>query len=571
MARLLFAITLAVCCLPLLPGLGGLLTSAFAFLPALGLAEASLSGWRELIAWPGLSHSLWLTLLSGLASSLLAVMLSFAILQATWQTPFWQRIARSLHGLLALPHVAFAIGLVLFLSPSGWLFRLSSPLTGDMPPTWSLIQDPYVLGLTLALTLKETPFLLLMSLSVLSQIDVHRLTMVSASLGYDRTSTWIKVIFPLWFAKMRFPIFAVVAYSLSVVDVAMILGPNTPPTFAVLVWQWFNDPDLSLLPRASAGALVLFLLCALVLIGYRFFEWLICERFNRWQFTGTRRAWLPGRHLWWPVVIVPLLVIPALFIWSFALRWSFPDWLPSRYGLRFWNQELAYVGALIGNSVLLALISATVAVIFAMGCLERAVSPRQGALPKAVIAIPLLVPQLSILFGIQVAVYSLPGQWHVPATIWAHIFFAFPYVYLALDGPWQQFDQRLIQTARSLGVSAMAAWLRIKLPLLLPAIILAWAVGASVSLAQYLPTQLLGAGRINTLTTEAVSLSSGLDRRISGLYGLMQALIPLLVFVLATFLSRVMQRRLTPHQSVATQPGANNHDAVCQSTQHKRA
>ncbi len=77
--------------------------------------------------------------------------------------------------------------------------------------------------------------------------------MVSASLGYDRTSTWIKVIFPLWFAKMRFPIFAVVAYSLSVVDVAMILGPNTPPTFAVLVWQWFNDPDLSLLPERRQG------------------------------------------------------------------------------------------------------------------------------------------------------------------------------------------------------------------------------------------------------------------------------------------------------------------------------
>nr|WP_240472743.1 hypothetical protein [Salinivibrio socompensis] len=168
----------------------------------------------------------------------------------------------------------------------------------------------------------------------------------------------------------------------------MILGPNTPPTFAVLVWQWFNDPDLSLLPRASAGALVLFLLCALVLVGDRFIEWLVCERFNRWQFTGSRRAWLPGKNLWWPVVIFPLLVIPTLLLWSFALRWSFPDWLPSRYGLRFWSQELTYVGVLIGNSVLLALISATVAVIFAMGCLERAAYPRQGSLPKAVIAIP---------------------------------------------------------------------------------------------------------------------------------------------------------------------------------------
>ncbi|WP_240472742.1 hypothetical protein [Salinivibrio socompensis] len=207
MARLLFAITLAVCCLPLLPGLGGLLASAFAFLPALGLAEASLSGWHEVITWPGISQSLGLTLVSGLASSLLAVVLSFAILQATWQTPFWQRIARSLPGLLALPHVAFAIGLVLLLSPSGWLFRILSPLTGDTPLTWAMVQDPYVIGLTLALTLKETPFLLLMSLSVLSQLDVHRLTMVSASLGYDRTSTWIKVIFPLWFAKIAFSYF----------------------------------------------------------------------------------------------------------------------------------------------------------------------------------------------------------------------------------------------------------------------------------------------------------------------------------------------------------------------------
>nr|WP_240472744.1 hypothetical protein [Salinivibrio socompensis] len=95
--------------------------------------------------------------------------------------------------------------------------------------------------------------------------------------------------------------------------------------------------------------------------------------------------------------------------------------------------------------------------------------------------------------------------------------------------------------------------------------------GRQCELGTISSTQLLGAGRINTLTTEAVSLSSGLDRRISGLYGLMQALIPLLVFVLATFLSRAMQRRLTPHQSVATQPGANHHDAACESTQHKRA
>ncbi|MCV5663386.1 ABC transporter permease, partial [Escherichia coli] len=66
---------------------------------------------------------------------------------------------------------------------------------------------------------------------------------------------------------------AVLAYSLSVVDVALIIGPTNPPTFAVLVWQWFNDPDLSLLPRAAAGAVMLFAIASLLIGFARLMEW----------------------------------------------------------------------------------------------------------------------------------------------------------------------------------------------------------------------------------------------------------------------------------------------------------
>ncbi|MCV5737738.1 ABC transporter permease, partial [Escherichia coli] len=69
----------------------------------------------------------------------------------------------------------------------------------------------------------------------------------------------------------------------------------------------------------------------------------------------------------------------------------------------------------------------------------------------------------------------------------------------------------------------MQAWLKVKLPILLPAIAFAWAIGISVSLAQYLPTLVLGAGRISTITTEAVALSSGFDRRVTAIYAIWQA------------------------------------------------
>lgn len=46
-----------------------------------------------------------------------------------------------------------------------------------------------------------------------------------------------------------------------------------------------------------------------------------------------------------------------------------------------------------------------------------------------------------------------------------------------------------------------------------------------MSLAQYLPTLLFGAGMVVTITTEAGAIGSGLNRRLAGLYGLLQLLL----------------------------------------------
>lgn len=84
---------------------------------------------------------------------------------------------------------------------------------------------------------------------------------------------------------------------------------------------------------------------------------------------------------------------------------------------------------------------------------------------------------------------------------------------------------------------------KIKLPLLFPALLYAWAVGISVSLAQYLPTLMLGGGRLTTITTEAVALSSGYDRRVAAIYAICQAVLPFVFFSLALLLGRVQIHR----------------------------
>jgi putative thiamine transport system permease protein len=74
---------------------------------------------------------------------------------------------------------------------------------------------------------------------------------------------------------------------------------------------------------------------------------------------------------------------------------------------------------------------------------------------------------------------------------------------------------------------------RIKVPMLLRPILIAFAIGFAVSVAQYLPTLFAGGGRFVTLTTEAVALNSGGDRRVTAVFAFLQAALPLIAFALA--------------------------------------
>ena len=68
-------------------------------------------------------------------------------------------------------------------------------------------------------------------------------------------------------------------------------------------------------------------------------------------------------------------------------------------------------------------------------------------------------------------------------------------------------------------------------------------MGFAVSTAQYLPTLFAGAGRVVTVTTEAVTLSSGGDRRVIGVFAVLQAVLPLAAYGLAFLWPAVLFRR----------------------------
>ncbi len=123
---------------------------------------------------------------------------------------------------------------------------------------------------------------------------------------------------------------------------------------------------------------------------------------------------------------------------------------------------------------------------------------------EAIIYLPLLLPQVSFLFGMNVLLIRLGMSGSFAAVVWAQSLFVFPFVMIALSDPWRARDARLDRTAAALGAGPWRRLFRVKLPVILAPVCTAAAIGIAVSVAQYLPTLFLGAGRIATLTTVSV-------------------------------------------------------------------
>lgn len=532
-------LTLAICFLPIGAGVIGTLLPAFGWLPVLGARSLTLEPWRALLAMPELAGAVRLTLSTGLFATVVTFGIAILFCAAAHGTAAFNRLNRWLTPLLAVPHAAMAIGLAFLLAPSGWILRLLSPwATGSaLPPDFGIVQDPTGIGLTVGLIVKELPYLLFMILAALSQIHADRYLAAARSLGYGPMAAWFKIILPQIYPLIRLPLFAVLAFSLSVVDMALLLGPSTPPTLAVLLLRGFSDPDLTMRLTSAAGALFHLALVAAAIAAWLLAE-VVCRRgFRRWLANGHRGKTSLGRKL--------LAVLPArtafataaaamlsLLLWSIAARWPFPDSLPRAWTLANWMQQMPLLASPLLISLGTALAATLAALALTLACLEN--EQRRGLHPTQrllwLLYLPLLLPQITFLFGVQVQLVWLNADGTWLAVIWSHLLFVLPYVFLSLEDPFRALDERYNRTARCLGASPARVFWRIKLPLLRRPVATAAAIGFAVSVAQYLPTLFAGGGRWPTLTTEAVALSATGDRRVVAVAALLQALLPLLGF-----------------------------------------
>ena len=106
---------------PVLAGTFGVLLPAAGFFPAVGFNTLDTHAIHAFFATPELESIIGLTLFTGVAATLLSVVISIALVGIVYCYRPFSSTKRLLAPLLVLPHGAVALALIFLLSPTPWI------------------------------------------------------------------------------------------------------------------------------------------------------------------------------------------------------------------------------------------------------------------------------------------------------------------------------------------------------------------------------------------------------------------------------------------------------------------
>ena len=147
---------------------------------------------------------------------------------------------------LFLLALAAGVGALLVLGQSGLLARVAFHMgwiggPAEMP---ALVLDPAGLGLILALTWKEIPFLALVAISVL-ETRGRALEEAARGLGAGRGSVLFRVTWPLLWRGMLPAAVIVFTFVAGSYEAAVLLAPSHPLALPLLTWERYTDVSMS--------------------------------------------------------------------------------------------------------------------------------------------------------------------------------------------------------------------------------------------------------------------------------------------------------------------------------------
>ncbi|HEX8739241.1 MAG TPA: hypothetical protein VF925_03785 [Casimicrobiaceae bacterium] len=527
------------------------LSPAFFTLPNGGTVAPDFGAWRAFAALPGVGSAIALTFAASTGATLASLVVACCV--GAWaMTPARRNRALVVAAAVAaVPPTALAAG----------LSELASPAAASSAEAW---WQPWLPGvhagtgmLLIALCLKIAPFLAAMVLIAMPGAAADRHAAAAGALGYGRAETFAKLVLPQVYRRLRLPVCAALAWSLSTVAVPLLVDPASQSQLAVIAWRGLADGREAqrALGAATAAVVLAIALAAIALLIV--LEWTVRRAGQAWLRSGRRGVAAPA------VTRVGVAAAGAGLALAVAALVAPLMLGGGRSGATL--HALAPVAAAAGNAdgtthsvpaalvatLAIGVVAMLVALAATIASLEAEDRGRRRSAWPALLWVPWLVPQIAFVPGIAWTLSDLAVRAPFAAVIVSQLVFVFPCVALALIPSWRALDPRYARCAAALRATPRRVLARVKLPLVARPIAFACALAFAASAGLFLPTRLTAPDRVATLATDVVSNAATSNPREAMLEATLLALVSAIVVAFA-----LDRRKRTTAARAAWQPAA---------------
>ncbi|MBW7834214.1 MAG: iron ABC transporter permease [Simplicispira suum] len=506
--------------------------------------QFTLAKYASAYSDPGLWKVLFNTAVFVVGSTLLATLLALflAYLNTRTDIPF-----KFLFNVLAIvpmmiPHVLFSVSWALLANPSNGLMNLA------LMETFGLDKGPLNIysmsGMVLVEGLLNMPIAYLIIAPAMASFDVS-LEESSRVFGAGAWRTLLRITLPVLRPAILAAFVLGIVRSLASYAVPRVLGtPGNEEVLATYLYEMISvgfAPDYG--KAAALGMSVL--LVAVVLI------WL----YRRLTGEGSRFVTISSRG-WRPAVVplgrwrLPLFAVVALLSFIVIvlpvvvlLYTSFVPYsmVPSRaafaaMSFKHWAEVLNDATSLLAlkNSLFLAVVGATLGVLLSLfvGYVIVKLRTRGAALLETLTYLSFAFPGIVIGIGFMWFFVQTPLYATVTALLIGYIATYLPYGVRPLASAFVQVHDHLEESSLVCGASRMTTMRRIIVPLLVPGIVSAWILMATMFLRELTLSVVLSRPGSEVLAVQVLSFADdGLWGQLSALGIIMIAISTLLVIV----------------------------------------
>lgn len=246
---------------------------------------------------------------------------------------------------------------------------------------------------------------------------------------------------------------------------------------------------------------------------------------------------------------ISLLPVVVLAIYSVAPGWRFPDLIPAEFDLRsirFVGSQAIPIAKHMASSMAYSML--TVILSFLM-CIAPAhhFARRQfkgKTLLEGLFLAPALVPAMTFSMGVHFIFIKAGIADTFIGVVLVLTIFSYPYMLRALTAGYQAFGEEFDLCARNLGAGPIQRFLKVDLPMLMPAIIAGGSVVFLVAFSEYFLVFLIGGGAVDSFSGYLFPYLTSSDRSTGSFITLIFLAVPVILFIIVDFgVTRIYRKR----------------------------